>query len=1052
MSERNDPPKRRARFDPDKVERLLGTGGGLLGELTVLAEQRLEDQAADRWLGIETGPYRIVEYLDRGGMSLVFRAERCDGQFEQQVAIKLLRTPDAAELARRFERERRLLARLEHPGIARIIDSGVAADQPWIAMELVAGLPIDQYCDRQRLGVGERLDLLVRVARAVQFAHSRLIVHRDLKPSNILVNADGQPKLLDFGIAKALQSDGGMDLTGQRLLLTPMYASPEQVLGEPVGLSSDIYQLGLLLYRLLTGRNAQDLTTPSVAEIKSVVVDQDPLRPSSQVSTTGRADAAMAEQIAEARATTRARLIRRLDGDLDAIVLKSLGKDPESRYTTVQELISDIEAYRQRRPISARRAGRLYRMKRFAQRNWGGVTAAGLVALALIVGTLLASLGMVRAERAEAAAQDQAARAKAISDFMVDVFDASRPRVSGDESLTAKALLENAVAKVDEELAGQPLLRATMLERIGAAHAQLGLYEAAEALLMRALAIHEELDEPVERADVEHTLGRLYLDMRRTDESVARFRAALEGRRSALGGEHPDTISSIQSLGLALAHTDSIDESIEHLQTALDRMPPGDSPERSAALNNLGFAHRQAGNSEPALPLYLDAIEMDKRLGKSIEAAEKLGNVGMLHMEAGRFELAKAHFRDQIATMEPAFGTEHPDLITPINNLAFVLNLEQDFAQALPLYRRAQAISEASLGPDHWHAIILRINIANLNGKSGRYDEVLEDYRAAVNDLIGVLGAEHFLSSRVRVGLADLLLRTGAIGEASELLSESERRLTESVGAEHVWTAQVFTVQAQTHLERGAGEASLAAAEAALAIQDAAGKPADPYRIRALSVKAAALNQLGRQAEARDVLEAALALVSERYGKDHAVPLDLARRLCAVELDAGEIDSARTRCEAALIGVRERYPAADAIQVADATLARALVTMREAGCAKALAGLSEALRVAEDIAGPGAFATWPYRVAYADCLNDSGEHGAALAQARRADEILTQKLTGSSWQRWVVDSAIAESMGGLGQREPARARMDAAASALRAALPGSPELARLEARAERMSG
>ncbi len=398
--------KKRAAFDPDEVDELFATGGGLLREFTHPSIASMT--TADRWIGVEVGAYRITEYLDRGGMALVFKADRADGQFEQQVAIKILWTFEGSELANRFALERQLLARLEHPAIARIIDSGSVDNQPWIAMELIDGLPIDIYSDQYRLTIDQRLELFCHAAQAVDYAHRHRVVHRDIKPSNILVTSNGQPKLLDFGIAKALEDDGATEMTGSAMLLTPLYASPEQVLGEPVGVASDIYQLGLLFYRLLTGSNAQELEDASVAQIKSAVVDTKPLTPSRQIETTGSRSREQADQVAAARLTSTASLNKALNGDLDAIAMQALAKSPAARYATAKQLIEDVERYRAGRPVLAQPQTRRYRIKHFIQQHRMEIVASSI--LVAVLGSLLSaavfSNRTVLAQRATLAVAD----------------------------------------------------------------------------------------------------------------------------------------------------------------------------------------------------------------------------------------------------------------------------------------------------------------------------------------------------------------------------------------------------------------------------------------------------------------------------------------------------------------------------------------------------------------------------------------------------------------------------------------------------------------------
>ena len=362
------------------------------------------DRARRAVLGQQVGPYRLLDEIGHGGMGTVYLAERADGQFEQQVALKLVRSGVATDEAlRRFRLERQILAGLHHPHVARLLDGGVTEDgTPYFVMEYVAGIPIDRYCDEHRLSIAERLRLFCTVCAAVQYAHQNLVVHRDLKPSNILVTDDGQVKLLDFGIARLLDPEArtlspALTQTGLRLM-TPEYASPEQVRGEPVGTASDGYQLGVLLYELLTGHRPYRLPGRLLHHIERIVCEEMPTRPSTavvqieevEVSGDGGTQSITPEQVSRARSTSIERLRRRLAGDLDNIVLMALRKEPARRYASVGNLEADIQRHLTGLPVRARPDTLVYRATKFVRRNWIGVAATLLVMLSLVAGLTVA--------------------------------------------------------------------------------------------------------------------------------------------------------------------------------------------------------------------------------------------------------------------------------------------------------------------------------------------------------------------------------------------------------------------------------------------------------------------------------------------------------------------------------------------------------------------------------------------------------------------------------------------------------------------------------------
>jgi len=376
---------------------------------------------------VRVGPYRLERELGRGGMGIVYLAERDDGQFRQRVALKLVRRGLEVDdrLVRRFREERRILASLEHPHIARLVDGGLTDDGlPWFAMEFVEGEPIDRYCDARQLAIEDRLALFATVCDVVQAAHQQRVVHRDLKPSNVLVTADGQPKLLDFGIAKLLERDGDGPTTvtgsGERLL-TPEHASPEQIRGEPVTEAGDVYSLGVLLYELLTGRRPFRCTGRSAAEIGRMVLEDEPPRPSAAVARPAESGTRVPVDIATARATSLVRLQRRLRGDLDAIVLKAMRKEPESRYAAAAELADDVRRHLSARPVVARRGTGGYRVRRFARRHRLSLSMAALgmliggAALAVVASTMRRSAD--RSTSAGANAEDAALPTLAVLPF-----------------------------------------------------------------------------------------------------------------------------------------------------------------------------------------------------------------------------------------------------------------------------------------------------------------------------------------------------------------------------------------------------------------------------------------------------------------------------------------------------------------------------------------------------------------------------------------------------------------------------------------------------------
>ncbi|CAN5480125.1 hypothetical protein BH23BAC3_BH23BAC3_24080 [soil metagenome] len=420
------------------------------------------------------GNYKIIRALGHGGMGSVFLAERSDGQYDQRVALKLLRTGFTSEnQTRRFLAERQILATLVHKNIARLIDGGLTEQgQPWFAMEYVDGFPIDKYCDTNQLTVKERLKLFKDVCNAVQFAHQKLIVHRDLKPSNIFVEENGTVKLLDFGIAKALKPDeilsGQIPITKTGLLpLTPAYASPEQIRGDSITTSSDIYQLGVMLYELLTGFTPYNVSGRSPSEIEQLICESTPTRPSTAITKLPDRDSdTTTQQICTARKTEPDELQRLLRGEMDTIILKAMHKEPERRYESAGQLAADIHNYLNGKPVTAHPDSVAYRVRKFIQRHKIGVASAATIILLLLGYALTITYHSQQTQAALEQARQETAKAEQITGLLMDMFEASDPSESLGENITARQLLESGIRQV-EQLQEQPEVQAQMLDLTG---------------------------------------------------------------------------------------------------------------------------------------------------------------------------------------------------------------------------------------------------------------------------------------------------------------------------------------------------------------------------------------------------------------------------------------------------------------------------------------------------------------------------------------------------------------------------------------------------------
>jgi eukaryotic-like serine/threonine-protein kinase len=621
--------------------------------------------------GDRAGPYRIIEEIGRGGMSVVYLAERVDGLFEQRVALKFLGVTHDMGL-RRFDRERRILAGLNHPSIARLLDGGTdERGRPYIVMEYVEGRPLDAFCAESGADVRRRLELMAVVADAVGYAHRNLIVHRDLKPSNILVTADGQVKLLDFGIAKLLSPEDTDEhpLPATRTLvrvMTPEYASPEQVRGDRITTASDVYQLGVLLYELLVGSRPFTFADATPADVERIICQQDPPPP-----------------------TTR----RRLPRDLDTIVLKALAREPERRYASVGELRDDLFRFQHGLPVLARRPTTLYRAARFVRRHRAGV-AAGLLVLGLLAG--YAATVTVQSRRIAA----EAAKAEQVKEFLASLFLALNPAVSLGSEPTASDLLEAGARRVATELNGQPAVQAELMAVLGRVYGTLGQYEEAAALLGPALDLRRGArgaDRP-EVAATAHDLAQIRHYQGHLSEAEALLREALELRQGAFGPASWQVGITLDDLG-DLLHTRGDLEAAESvlrralaIQQALGSAAP-------TAQRHLANVRRDRGSAEDAEALYRQALAtLEGRYGPlDPTAALTRSELALLLAETDRPQEAESLLQQNAAVYETLYPAGHAMVGTTLRNLGIVRLRQGRPEEARDLLERARAIYERTL-------------------------------------------------------------------------------------------------------------------------------------------------------------------------------------------------------------------------------------------------------------------------------------------------------------------------------------------------------------------
>ncbi len=722
------------------------TASEYLSRVAIQAGIRAPAQAGVEGLvGRTVGPYRLVRLLGRGGMGAVFLANRADHQYEKEVALKILPLGmTSPEAVRRFHEERRIVARLEDPRIARLLDGGVAEDgTPYFIMEYVEGVPIDEYCDTHRLSIARRLTLFLDVCDAVEHAHRHFVVHRDLKPGNILVTGEGAVKLLDFGIARVLDSEddaGELTRTGLAHPMTLSYASPEQVRGAPITTASDVYALGILLYKLLTGLHPyrREFTSPSDAE--RVICGETPTVPSRRLAT-GRVDGS--REIAEARDVSLSRLRRELSGDLDAIVLTAMRKEPNRRYPSVHQLSEDLRRHLEGYPVRARKDSVAYRFSRFVGRHRIGV-AAGIVVVALASALLTvsvrhtlttAALGRALSREVETTQQ--------VSEFLVDLFRTSDPMEGFGDTVRVRTLLDQGLENLAQDKGGTPEVRARTLLVMGRVYGNLGLYDEAVVLQEEALKIRRGLygDIHPEVAEALEALANSYDRARKPVIALGYFEEALATRR-AVGGAPLSEAASLQGMGRLLRDRGNPDSAEILIREALRiRIATSGDEDFQTVLTvlDLAFVLRGKGEADSARALYERAIRGLEAHGDSgaVILPAALNNLAYLLRTRGENAEAEALYRRAVA-LERQWGTV-PNLLLLMNNLAAVLDEEGEQAEADQVLAEAIQVSERHWPDGHWR-------VGSAYGARGGFRLLQED----------PAGAEPFLRKALEIAQQEL--------------------------------------------------------------------------------------------------------------------------------------------------------------------------------------------------------------------------------------------------------------------------------------------------------
>jgi len=790
------------------------------------------------------GAWRLVREIGHGGMGAVYLAERADGHFSQQTAVKLIRGLGDVDAAARFARERQLLAGLQHPQIARLLDGGATpSGAPYLVMEYVDGRSLDQWCAETKPGLDLRLRIFVSICRTLQFAHQRLIVHCDLKPSNVLVREDGVPVLLDFGIAQALDRSEENASSAGRLFLTPRYASPEQARGEAPTLQSDVYALGALLYELVSdqapprrddGAHASTTTLPAPS---SIAAEQLPWR-------------------------------RRLGGDIDAIVARACAFDPARRYASALALAEDVERIAAHRPVLARKPTFAYVGARFTRRHWPAF-AVGALVLALAAGFTW------RTVAAEKEARRQAAIAERTADFLVSVFAASDTgrNDAARHDLTAREVLDTGAQRIRKELADDPATRARLLEAMGNAYRHMNLTDKAAPLLREAADINlsPEVQQPAEAArDLEELTNTLTNGDFPAEDALRTARESLQLRQKMFAPNSEEIANSMMVLSLALDKAGRFDEAMETGKATLAIIEKLDTPTArlGPAIFNLGMFAKNRGDYAQAWKYFERRLDMDRKQGRTHTA----GYAGLLNSYAqaldrgGKPEPAIEAIKEAIAVDTEVYSTESSSVANDQRELARMLIGMGRYADAMAPLNSALATSAKVHSTKSTEYISVLFQVSNLNSSIGRYPTAIDAMRLVYDLRRERMGANDLRTTRAGDTLASLIVETGdASEEAKSLLDAAVATYTKS-SPDSVDLPYPQLALARWHFLHGDDAAASVLLDRVEA-PDAKGNYA--VRARAADLRAQIAARQGKAEESVRCAERAFQLVRDKLGADN---------------------------------------------------------------------------------------------------------------------------------------------------------------------------------------
>lgn len=716
-----------------------------------IADNNEDSDVQNSLIGTKIGKYKIDELVNHGGMGTVYKAHRDDGIYDQIVALKLIRHGmDTPRNISRFEKERYILAGLNHPHIAGLIDGGVTTfGLPYLVMEYVDGMPIDEYCDKNRLTLKERIELFKTICETVQFAHNNLVIHRDLKPDNIFVDCNGFVKILDFGIAKLIEdglTNETNDVEQTHQVLTPSTAAPEQVKCENVTTATDTYALGILLFKLLVGVTPFNFDGLSLSRKKDIIVNKTPPAPSFAY---GDLDIELQNKISTKYRHTPLKHFNILNGDIDAIILKALRKEKRSRYQTANDLLADLERYLSNQPVLARQGRYKYKAKKFLLRNFRSFATAVTILLIVTSFSIYHTI-QIAGERNHA--QSEAAKASQVTGMLFNLFEASDPEVSIGDPITAQELLNRGIERA-QLLDEQPVIKAQMYHIIGQIYYRLGNYDQASPL------IHEAIE--------------LYTDI--------------------YGENHPETAYALSSLGALQSANGNYKQAEENLLNALAIYSAEKSPDYTILadiMNDLAYTMRRQGDFIAAEKIFRDGYErISENFGpQHIETLNLKNSLGTTLFNVGNYSEAEKIYREVLEDRIAILGNRHPSVAETESSLGALMMMKGDISEAYDLLSNAYLIRSERLGETHPRTLLTKNNLAILNRDLGNFDESEKIFIEVLESRKELMGPEHTSTAITQFSLSELYVMQNRLIEAIPLLIDANKVFENSFSDAHSFT------------------------------------------------------------------------------------------------------------------------------------------------------------------------------------------------------------------------------------------------------------------------